>query len=181
MIDPKSSNAQHFTINMQPVGRRASILPDQSLLEAAQSSGVELTSICGGIGACDSCKIKLIAGQLTDPNLIELETFTSKEIAAGFRLACQAFPLSDVTVDIPPESLSTPQRLQIEGQGTISSIDPLVISIQCKLDPPSITDLRSDTTRLSDTIYCSGISDAIEFDHALVTSLSPTLRQASWN
>lgn len=61
---PDSQPIHHYSISLQPVGRRAKITPDQSLLEAAQQSGVELMSLCGGIGACDSCKVRLVRGKL---------------------------------------------------------------------------------------------------------------------
>ena len=42
-------------IDFEPIGRRVEITPGVSLLEAAQSAGVELISICGGQGSC-KCK-----------------------------------------------------------------------------------------------------------------------------
>ncbi len=104
------------TVNMQPVGRRAEISPGMTLLEAAQSAGVELASVCGGVGVCDSCQVRLMDGSLTPITLEEESLFNERELAQGYRLACQASPTSDVKIDIPPESLTTPQRLQVEGQ-----------------------------------------------------------------
>ena len=37
------------------------------------------------------------------------------------RLACQTSALSDCRIEIPPDSLTTPQRLQMEGQGLASN------------------------------------------------------------
>jgi uncharacterized 2Fe-2S/4Fe-4S cluster protein (DUF4445 family) len=60
--------------------------------------------------------VRLVTGALTPPSFVEEAVFTRAELAAGYRLACQAEPLSDIKLDIPPESLTTAQRLQVEGQ-----------------------------------------------------------------
>jgi uncharacterized 2Fe-2S/4Fe-4S cluster protein (DUF4445 family) len=63
---------------------------------------------------------------LTPPTLVEQAVFTETDLAAGIRLACQAEPLEDVKVDIPPESLTTAQRLQVEGQETDFILHPAI-------------------------------------------------------
>lgn len=103
-----------FRIELEPIGRRVDVEQNVSLLGAAQIGGVELVSICGGAGTCEGCRIRLISGQLTAPTIEEEATLTEDELAHGIRLACQAHPLSDVQLDIPPESLTTAQRLQVE-------------------------------------------------------------------
>ncbi len=60
------------------------------------------------------------------PTLVEETALTKAEISAGHRLACQAEPLSDVKLDIPPESLTAPQRLQLDGKETRMEIRPAV-------------------------------------------------------
>jgi uncharacterized 2Fe-2S/4Fe-4S cluster protein (DUF4445 family) len=174
-------STDHFLVIMQPVGRRAHIRSDQSLLEAAQTAGVEILSICGGIGACGSCKIRLITGELSGPTLDEQELLTAKELKAGFRLACQSYPISDLKIDIPPESLSTPQRLQLEGQGSLPSIDPSVIPLHVTVQPPSLDDLRSDSTRLRDAISSDFKLKNLTCDYSLLTTISPVLRDANWD
>jgi uncharacterized 2Fe-2S/4Fe-4S cluster protein (DUF4445 family) len=52
---------------------------------------------------------------LTLPTLVEEAVFSKSELSAGLRLACQAEPLSDIKLDIPPESLTAAQRLQLDG------------------------------------------------------------------
>ena len=121
-----TQSTRHYSISMQTVGRRLEVSPDQTLLDAAQLSGVELMSLCGGIGACDSCKVRLVRGKLSALTLEEEALFTPLELEAGYRLACQAKPLSDVVIDIPSESLTTPQRLQLEGVEAEVPLAPLV-------------------------------------------------------
>ena len=115
-----------YRIDFEPLGRRSEVLPGQNLLEAARRAGVGLASVCGGEGTCEECRVRLAAGKLTAPTLTEQAALSKSDLAAGFRLACQAEPLSDVKLDIPPESLTTAQRLQLEGQEIRLTPNPVV-------------------------------------------------------
>jgi ferredoxin len=88
MPDSKKKPTQ-FEIDLEPVGRRTSIEAGSTLLDAARSAGVELVSICGGAGLCDSCKIRLVDGELSSVRETEEEALEEEDIAMGFRLACQ--------------------------------------------------------------------------------------------
>lgn len=117
-----------FNIDFEPLGRRTQTRSGQTLLEAAQSAGVGLASVCGGVGTCEECRVRLASGRLTPPTLVEQAVMTPAELTAGFRLACQAEPLSDVKLDIPPESLTAAQRLQLDGEETLLDLKPAVRS-----------------------------------------------------
>jgi uncharacterized 2Fe-2S/4Fe-4S cluster protein (DUF4445 family) len=101
--------------------------------------------LCGGIGSCDSCRIQLISGKLTDPTIEEEAVFGSFELGQGWRLACQSEPLENMKISIPPESLTTPQRLQLEGERPEFALDPPLQVIDLQIKPADIRDLRSDT------------------------------------
>jgi len=96
------------------------------MLAAAQSVGVELQAVCGGVGTCGQCKVRCVSGNLTEPTLEEFEQLGAAGIRTGNRLACQAIPLSDVQVEIPPESLTSSQRVQVEGGGQCVPVDPVL-------------------------------------------------------
>ncbi|HEX7541925.1 MAG TPA: 2Fe-2S iron-sulfur cluster-binding protein, partial [Anaerolineales bacterium] len=117
-----------FRIDFEPLGRRGETRPGQTLLDAAHAAGVGLASVCGGAGTCEECRVRLAAGNLTPPTLVEQAALGEADLAAGFRLACQAEPLSDVKLDIPPESLTSAQRLQVEGLETHITVKPAVLT-----------------------------------------------------
>jgi len=117
-----------YRIDFEPLGRRGETHPGQTLLDAARSAGVGLASLCGGVGTCEECRLRLAAGTLTPPTLVELAAFSEADLAAGFRLACQAEALSDVKLDIPPESLTSAQRLQVEGLEVHIAVNPAVLT-----------------------------------------------------
>lgn len=62
-----------------------------SLLRAALEQGVELPWSCQG-GVCSTCRCKVVEGEVEMDTNFALEDY---EIASGFRLACQSYPLSD--------------------------------------------------------------------------------------
>ncbi|MCS7011168.1 MAG: ASKHA domain-containing protein [Anaerolineales bacterium] len=115
-----------FRVDFQPVGRRSVIRPGQTLLEAAQVAGVGLASVCGGIGTCEQCRVQVLTGSLSAPTPTEEAALGAEALAEGWRLACQATVLSDVRLHIPPESLTAPQRLQLEGLDMHVTPDPFV-------------------------------------------------------
>jgi uncharacterized 2Fe-2S/4Fe-4S cluster protein (DUF4445 family) len=179
-LDFTLENQDGFLINLQPIGKRVRVAVGSTLLEAAQSAGVAIASLCGGIGSCDSCKIRLVTGQLTPPTLEEQATFSLADLQAGYRLACQAQPLTDIILDIPPESLTTPQRLQIEGQGESVTTEPAVTAVDLILPSPGLHDLRDDLSRLRAALEDSAIRLPVQFDYAVLETISETLRQHHW-
>ncbi len=180
MTEKPNIEAQRFTVDLQPTGRRALVEAGSNLMDAAQSAGVEIAAICGGAGVCGKCRVQLIAGRLSSPTAAEARFFTAAEIGAGYRLACQARPLSDVKLDIPPESLSTPQRLQVEGQESIVTVDPVVDLVDVDLTPPTLHDLRADTVRLTDALADQGVARPF-FGQPVLRALSADLRDQGWS
>ena len=178
MADPATKKAIY--IDMEPVGRRVRVEAGSNLLAAAQKAGVELIAICGGSGACNSCLVRLVSGELSPPTLVETEALDREEIEAGYRLACQAVPLSHTRIYIPPDSLTTPQRLQVEGLETEVELDPIIKTVDLKIDPPSLNDLRADTSRVNDTLVERGL-EAAEIPLQVLTRLSEDLRARDWS
>src|SRR5512139_3664267 len=161
-----------FEIDLQPVGRRAAIMAEQTLLDAAQAAGVELVAVCGGTGTCATCRVRLMSGELSPVTANEEFELGADDLKAGYRLACQARPLSDIRLDIPPESLTTPQRTQIEGREVEIELDPVVQPIEVQLPVPDLFDLRSDATRLKETLGDAAVS----IEQAALVDLSDRLR-----
>ena len=172
-------NKKRFIVDMQPVGRRIEIESGTNLLEAARSAGVGLVSICGGEGWCANCLIRLVSGQLSRVSLMEEAELDAAALAKGYRLACQAEVLSDVKIEIPPASLSTPQRLQVEGDELKFELEPAVSAFEVACPAPSLDDLRSDSTRLAQAILDAGHA-VPEFEMGVLSDLSQRMRKSGW-
>jgi uncharacterized 2Fe-2S/4Fe-4S cluster protein (DUF4445 family) len=143
-------------VDLQPVGRRARVAPGTTVLEVAQGSGVQLVAVCGGEGTCGTCRVRAVDGLFSAETAEEKDWLSATERAEGWRLACQARVLGPARLDVPPESLSAPQRLQTEGVAVDFELAPPVTAVDLVLEPPSLADLRADTTRLAEGLAEAG-------------------------
>lgn len=168
-------------VDFEPVGRRGECEAGLSLLEAARELGVMLVNICGGNGKCGNCIVQLIQGELSPITESEHARLNKQQLAEGYRLACCAIPLTDCKVCIPPDSLSTPQRTQIEGQSIRITADPIVRSHFIRLTPPDLDDLKSDTDRLITALPAAISGNEYSCDYALLRELSTLLRSNDWH
>jgi len=168
-----------FTIDFEPVGRRGEFSGDQSLLDCARQLSVDIVSLCGGIGSCDHCKVQVIAGKVSDPTLEEEAELSASELEQGYRLACQTYPLSDVKLHVPPESLTAPQRTQIEGLDVDVEPDPLVRGLEAHLTQPTLETPQADAQNLWQALAAYGI-DGGTIDFQVQQTLSPLVRENNW-
>ncbi len=76
-------------------GKSTELLPDETVLEAAERVDVEIDNSCR-VGMCGLCTVKLLSGRVT----MEVEDgLDPDDKAAGMILACQAKSTGDVTVE----------------------------------------------------------------------------------
>ncbi len=169
-----------YHIDFEPVGLRGDCAEDRSLLDAARQLGLDLVSLCDGRGTCRRCRVQVLAGCVSEATPTELEALSPQEMKEGYRLACQAFPLTDCRLCVPPESLTTPQRTQVEGLEIAVRPEPLVSAYEVKLPRPSWSDLRADDERLLAALKAQHrvVCDTIDIE--VLQDLSPRLRSRDW-
>jgi uncharacterized 2Fe-2S/4Fe-4S cluster protein (DUF4445 family) len=85
-----------------------------------------------------------------------------------------------VRVDIPPEALTAPQRLQIEGQGIEVGLDPIIVPLDLQVTPPDLYDLRPDVSRLQDALAAHG-RRPVKIDLPVLAGLPERLRVQGWS
>ncbi len=167
-------------ITFEPIGLRVMAGPGRTLLEAARDAGIRMTSVCGGLGTCGKCRVQVIKGEVTAPRG-DTAHITDTEWAQGVRLACLSIPRGDaVTVYIPPESLELRQQLQVECQFVRSAPDNDLQLVRLNPPAPTLSDLRDDVSRICDHLKSVLYRD-ITIPHALMKTLSNTVRAAGWD
>ena len=79
-------------------GKAAEVAAGRTLLSVALEIGIPISHVCGGDGACGTCRVEVIEGwqHLTPPTPDE----TYKELDEPYRLSCQAKIVSDVVVKV---------------------------------------------------------------------------------
>ena len=163
-----------YAVDFEPLGRRTSCREGASLLEAARRAGIPLASVCGGRGTCGQCRVRA-SGPLSPPTAQELERLSAGELAAGYRLACQAKVLGPTTVLVPPVAevqYKVALPLPIARRG----LQPNVRKLHLRLPPPSLEDQRPDLTRLRDALG----GDLAGADLVALRQLPRALRGADW-
>jgi uncharacterized 2Fe-2S/4Fe-4S cluster protein (DUF4445 family) len=173
-------NATACTIDFEPVGRRGECQKNESLLACAHRLGVGINSICGGKGTCHACKVQVVSGSVSKPTPNEHEAFTSQELKEGWHLACQTYPTSDSKLMVPAESMTTPQRLQVEGLEVKVSPEPPTHAYHLQMKAPSVSAPQADADRLLQALnkrhklYCGRVD--IDF----LRNISDQLRSWDW-
>ena len=168
-----------FVVDFQPVGLRGEFSKEDSLLDCARQLGVDLVSLCGGGGSCGRCKVQLISGKVSEISSTEEKLLTSKEVRLGYRLACKAYPLSDVTIHVPSMSLTSPQRTQVAGLEVEVAPDPLIVSSDVTLTPPTLDSARSDVKSLTTALHEKGMAIR-EIDFRVMKLLPDVFRRNHW-
>lgn len=161
-------------IIFQPVGRRITREAGETLLEAAQRAGVALSAVCGGMGVCGGCRVRVLSGAVSAINDTELDLLSEADVTDGLRLACQVIAGDEtIVVDVPPDSLSAVQRSQVEGQERQLNAEAAVEIHHLAAVPPSIDDLRGDWERLNKP-------DDWRISAPVLAGLPVTLRAHGW-
>ncbi len=110
----------------QPLGRRVEVAAGTTLIEAAHQSGVAIASDCGGRGTCGRCRVEVVAGEVSPPDLDELRVLERSGAQKAERLACRMQLQSDVKIYIPKTSRAYDHRLQVHGRMRPVKVDRIV-------------------------------------------------------
>ncbi len=168
------------TIVFEPMGRKDECQEGESILACARRLGIDISSVCGGRGTCQTCRVQVTSGTLTKPTPSEKEAFSLGELGGGWRLACQAIPTSDCQVVVPLESMSASQRILLEGLEVTVPPEPAVKAYHLQLKEPSLSDPRADADRLLKALEERYQLPCRNIDVNVLRSLSPQLRSWNW-
>lgn len=111
-----------YTIRIEPSGHSFNALPQETLLEAALRSGININYNCSN-GSCGDCKAQLLSGEIEA--LPADYRFSLQEKNDGFILLCSARASSDLVIaaleahsskDIPLQQIAT-RVAKIEERG----------------------------------------------------------------
>ncbi|MEJ2738812.1 MAG: ASKHA domain-containing protein [Dehalococcoidia bacterium] len=169
-----------YIIDFEPVSRKGECRSGESLLECARRLGAGIVSICGGQGSCGACRVQVLSGTVSPHTASEIATFSEAQLKDGWRLACQAYPAGDCVVSIPSDSLTTSQRVQIEGVDVDIRPKPCVTAHQIKLVPPSLDDPQADADRLLAALNEKRNVQCGTIDYNVLQELPERLRSMKW-
>jgi uncharacterized 2Fe-2S/4Fe-4S cluster protein (DUF4445 family) len=174
------SPPQTYQVDFEPIGKRVEVVPNTTVLEAAQQAGLALSSACGGMGNCGQCRVTVLEGRVSPPTLDEEYILTEVELLNGERLACSAQVHSHIKVHVPKSSLITEQRLQLGGDAGELTLDPLIHTYQIEAPPPTLHDPRSDLERIVAVLAGVQGQANLTAEPAVIRQMTPLARQHNW-
>jgi len=89
-----------YSITIKNLGKSIKVGDKETILSALRRNNIIIPAVCGGLGICGTCRIKILEGDTTKPTereIVVLGNLTEK----GWRLACQAYALSDLIIAVP--------------------------------------------------------------------------------
>lgn len=173
---------ERHEVVLQPSGRRGEIEAGKTLLEAAQSLGIEIRSDCGGRGTCGKCRIEVLeGGQTLDPPTAFEESVLGERLRAGYRLACRTSLRAPLLLMVPEESRIERMVILTDAQTRPVELDPTVKKYHLRINAPTLADPLGDLERLlqalEETYGLSGVAIA----YPVLRILSRTVRDANWD
>ena len=175
-----------------PSGRRGRVSRGTRVLDAARALGVDLDSVCGRRGVCSRCQVAPVPGAhpkhgitvaddaLSPVNAVERRYDDVRGLKPGRRLGCQAEILSDVVLDVPPESQVHRQVVRKRAEVREITLDPAVRLHYVEVAQPDMHAPSGDAERLIAALEAEMGLAGLALDFALLPALQKTLRDGRW-
>ena len=171
--EPDTGEVARVALVFEPSGKQVRAPVGVNVFDVASWNAIAVDSTCGGHGTCRKCRVQILEGEMPAGS-VDARAFTEDELAAGWRLACQAAAWSDLRVHVPP--LTTRPKASTVGVGRQVIHRPTVLKRFMELPEPSLTDQRPDLRRVMD-----GITDmASAADPMVLRGLPRVLRSADF-
>lgn len=121
---------ERYSLTIVPGDTIVSVEKGQTVLEALIGGGHFLRADCGGKGRCGKCLVRLTGASTTNmsrPGEEEIRGLEAENLRNGYRLACQAVPKGDLSLEIPKSS-----RLSVE----VGQKGPTILPDHLSVSPP---------------------------------------------
>lgn len=126
-----------------------------NLLEVLHENDYRVPSLCGGMGLCGKCRVKVLENP-PEPVESEEEFFSSEELKDGMRLSCRLEVDSNMALEVPSlagagkgeANAKAELDEQLESVAADSGIERELL----ELEKPGREDQRSDLSRILETL-----------------------------
>jgi uncharacterized 2Fe-2S/4Fe-4S cluster protein (DUF4445 family) len=194
-------------VTFLPEQKSVEVEAGATIIEAAETAGVYLNSLCGGVGVCGKCRVQIVEGR-ADHVADALAVLSKEEVQKGYVLACQSAVTEDLEVLIPPESRieeeqilsetrAETQRAWAESSAVSYSepdwicqhrrpedpaclFKPLTCKVRLDLPAPSADDNVADTGRLLRELRRKTKSSSVEIPFDCLRDMGTKLRLNDW-
>jgi len=180
-----------YLVTFFPENKTITAVEGETILKAAERADIYVNSICGGEGTCGKCRVIVRSGEVQRH---ASSLLSEKEIKDGYVLSCMTKILSDLVVEVPPESSSLQSA---EGKEETSSrfsslsdwdfnktgftLDPLIRKVQLHLPSPTLEDNQDDLSRLLNAIRRETGLSGITAPISILRELPNLSRDSNWD
>ena len=177
-----------YTVLFTPEQVEVQVESGTTILAAAAKAGVFVNSLCGGDGVCGKCRVIIRLGEAQGGTTNHL---TRTEIQQGYILACEGRVMSDLVVEVPPES-QLPSTVRAEEHPAeqfadvflmrpyVPELDPLVKKAYLEIPTPSLENNLADLERLEYALGKSLGTQEFQMGLKITQRLPALLRRADW-
>jgi len=167
-----------YDVVFRPGDVSVKVTGGSTLKEVMIEAGLELDFLCGGIGTCGKCRVKISKG-LTTPSAREQEMLQVKELDEGIRLACMTTVHNDLIVELPYQE-KLQYKILIASDERTFKIEPLLTKLFIEVDKPSRETQSSDWRRLKESLVEQGYKDReLESTVSILRQMPQALRSAN--
>ncbi|MBR1985850.1 MAG: DUF4445 domain-containing protein [Mogibacterium sp.] len=110
----------------------------KNLMEIMLDAGLFIDNACGGKGLCGKCRVKITEGDAGEPGETERGILKAEELEQGVRLACLAYPVSDITIEL----LQKEKKHDVLASGYMPDFDfgPDIVKVPVTIHKPTLAD-----------------------------------------
>ena len=185
--------AKNPLIVFTPSGRRGRFSKGTPLLAAARALGVDLDTVCGGRGICGRCQIVPSLGEfpkhgirvdrnsISGWNSVEARYKSKREMGDDRRLGCQAQVLSDLVVDVPPESQVHRQVVRKSAEARPLTLDAATRLHYVCVEEPDMNNPRGDLERVREALLEQWGIEQVTIGSRLLSRIQYLLRNGDWS
>lgn len=186
---------EKITINFEPISRRVFLSIDKSLYETLVKIGINIKSLCGGLGTCGKCRLLVQKGNrfFNPPTNAEKKFINEKDLEKGYRLACQTrinknfiqkleeSNAPQFRVFLPDELLFEDFKILTSGINKGVKLNPAIKKIFVEVKKPTLETPIADLERINASVLSNDLDLTlnypinIEFD--LLKKLPKILRE----
>jgi uncharacterized 2Fe-2S/4Fe-4S cluster protein (DUF4445 family) len=180
---PLKGENNSYWVEFHPQGKKTTVRPGTTILDAATRAGITIDAPCGGQGRCGRCLVRVERGTV-DPGADSY--LSSEQIRQGWALSCRATISSDLVVFVPNrgERIRLSEKVTGRKAATPSHLDwpltPPISQLHLTLRPPDLQDNAADVDRLRTAMTTKCQIEDFSLSLETMRSLSHNLRKANW-
>lgn len=171
--------SEQYEIKILNDGETLEVEAGRVLLEVLQENDYRVPSLCGGMGLCGKCRVRVLENP-PEPVDSEEEIFSSEELKNGMRLSCRLEVDSDMALEVPSLAGAgkgeANAKAELDEQLESIAADSGIERELLELEQPGREDQRSDFSRVLDAL-----SGGLDVPLDVLRSIPGELRKNSFS